>query len=71
MEFDFSNIRYFTDEEFVNIIPSLRDEPAFRRVANYMQGGISDEEYQDLFSSLQGVHDFQMKLILRVLERIE
>lgn len=71
MEFDFSDIRYFSDEEFVDIIPGLQAEDAFRRVANYMQDGISDEAYVALFKSINTIEDFQMKFILKVLERIE
>jgi 1-acyl-sn-glycerol-3-phosphate acyltransferase len=71
MEFDYSSIRYFTDEEFIKVLPSLRKEANIRRVANYMQEGITDEEYDALFDSMKTTLDFQMKLILKVLERVE
>ncbi len=70
MEFDFSNIRYYNDEDFLRCRPELAAEPTLVRILNYYQPGITPEQVKEFIYSFKTIEQFQLTFIIKLIEKI-
>ena len=70
MSFDFSDIRYYTDEEFRAIRMKLAREPAMIEIMQFFFPGKTKEDIYRFFESLNTVRDFQLKFVAPIIGEI-
>ena len=71
-DFDYSDIRFYDDRDYAQVIQRLAYEPEMRRVVRFLlDGNIEDKDIPPYLLSFQSVRDFQMKFIIRVIKKIE
>ena len=71
MEYNFDDIRYYNDEDFLKFVPELAKEPTLQRVLRfYNQSDVSPEEVESFFTSFKSLDDFQLNFIIHLLEKI-
>jgi len=71
-DFDYSDIRFYDDRDYAQVIQHLAYEPEMRRVVRFLlDGNIEDKDVPPYLLSFKNVRDFQMKFIIRVIKKIE
>ncbi len=70
MHYDYSDIRYFNDEDFRRVLPELAAEPTLYRILNYYQPGISPEEAKSFLLGFKTIRDFQHNFIIKLMDKI-
>jgi 1-acyl-sn-glycerol-3-phosphate acyltransferase len=70
MSIDFSDIRYYTDEEFREIRMKFATEPGIVEMMQYFYPEKSKENVLDFFDSLQTLRDFQLKFVVPIVAKI-
>lgn len=70
MEEDFSDIRYYGEDDLNEVIERLLDEPTIYRIGKFVLGQVSDEEIKNELRSFQKVIDFQVDFILEIIKKI-
>ena len=70
-DFDFSDIRFYDDRDFKQVMQRLAIEPEMRRIVRFLKdGNIDDSEIPGYLLSFKNVHDFQMNFIINVIKKI-
>jgi 1-acyl-sn-glycerol-3-phosphate acyltransferase len=70
-EFDFSDIRFYDDGDFKQVMQRLSEEPEMRRIVRFLKdGNIEDKEIPPYILSFKNIHDFQMNFIIKVIQKI-
>lgn len=70
MNFDYSEIRYYNDDDFRKYIGVLADEPLMYRILNFYKPGISETEAKNFLLSFKSINDFQKNFIIHLIEKI-
>ena len=70
MEFDFSDIKYYEEEDLKSALDRVIKEPAFNSICNFMEPGISTEEAEKRILSYSSIKDFQIGFILKVIKKL-
>jgi len=68
---DFSDIRFYDNNDFDTVIKELAYEPEMRRVVRFLlDGNIRDEEVPPYLLAFKSVEDFQLNFIINVIKKI-
>ena len=70
MDFDFSDICFFSDNDLKEVLPILVEEPTIQRITRYFSPGITDEEFRTKWLSFKTIEDFQFGFIVPLMEKI-
>ncbi len=72
IDFDYSDIRFYDDGDYAQVIQRLAYEPEMRRVVRFlMDGNIEDKDVPPYLLSFKNVHDFQMNFIIKVIKKVQ
>lgn len=61
--FDFDEIRPLYDEELIEVMPSLLEEPAVRQLVHYLAPDIKFEDFRTQMVNLRTKRDFQTRVV--------
>ncbi len=70
MEHNYSEIRYYGEEDLKEVIERLLKEPTIYRIGRYVMGNVTDEQIKEKLRSYDNVKDFQVHFILQVIKKI-
>jgi 1-acyl-sn-glycerol-3-phosphate acyltransferase len=70
MVFDYTDIRYYSNQDFLKYLPELANEPTMQRVLNYFKGGYTVEQTRDFLLSFKSQESFQKDFIIHLLSKI-
>jgi len=70
MNYDYSDIKYYNDEEFRKYLPVLAEEPTMHRILSYFKPGITAQETKEFLLSFDNIADFQGRFIIHLVEKI-
>ena len=70
MALDYSEIRYYDDNDYDKIINRLSYEPNIARICRYLKNGISNEEVAEKLKTFESIRDFQINFILKVIKKV-
>lgn len=66
----FDSIRFYRDEEVSKVLQGIANHPMVKSLIEYTFPGYSEEQIQELFSSINSIKDFQAKIIYHTLQRV-
>ena len=70
-DIDYSDIRFYDDNDFEKVMKELAYEPEMRRVVRFLlDGNILDEEVPPFLLAFKNVKDFQLNFIINVIKKI-
>ena len=70
-DMDYSDIRFYDNNDFDKVIKELAYEPEMRRVVRFLlDGNILDEEVPPFLLAFKSVEDFQLNFIIKVIQKI-
>ena len=68
---DYSDIRFYVNNDFDTVINELAYEPEMRRVVRFLlDGNILDKDVPAFLLAFKSVEDFQLNFIIRVIQKI-
>ncbi len=70
MEHNYSEIRYYGEEDLKEVVDRLLKEPTIYRIGRYVMGNVTDEQIREKLRSYDNVKDFQVHFILQVIKKI-
>lgn len=70
MDYDFSSISFYNDQDYKEALPLISNEPTLKRILNYYSPGISDEEVKNFLYKFPTILDFQKGFIIKLVEKI-
>lgn len=70
MEEDYSDIRYYGQNDLAEVVNRLLDEPTLYRVGRFVHGQVSEEEIKKELLSYKTVKSFQIDFILEIIKKI-
>ena len=68
MEFDFSDIKYYEEDDLKSALERIVDEPTFAQICKFVEKGMSSEEAKERILSFDKIKDFQIDFILKVIK---
>jgi len=70
-DMDYSDIRFYDNNDFDKVIKELAYEPEMRRVVRFLlDGNILDKDVPAFLLAFKSVEDFQLNFIIRVIQKI-
>lgn len=70
-DIDYSDIRFYDDNDFPEVIKKLAYEPEMRRIVRFLlDGNILDEEVPSFLLSFKNIKDFQLNFIINVIKKV-
>lgn len=66
----FDSIRFYRDDEVSKVLQGIANHPMVKSLIEYTFPGYSEEQIQELFSSINSIKDFQAKIIYHTLQRV-
>ena len=70
-DFDYSNIRFYDDDDFQEVVQEMVNVPDMRRIVRFLHdGNIADEDITKLLLSFENITDFQLKFIIDVIKKV-
>jgi hypothetical protein len=70
MDFDYSDIKYYGDEDFAPAIARLLAEPTTYRIGRYLNSNTSDEQVKEYLLSFKDNGEFQINFILQIIKKL-
>lgn len=70
MEFDYSDIRYYNDDDFKKFIHELAAEPSMHGVLKFYQPGITEAQTKEFLLSFENITGFQKVFIINLIEKL-
>jgi hypothetical protein len=70
MEEDFSDIRYYGEEDLNEVIARLLEEPTIYRIGRFVLGQVSEDDIKKELLSYKHVKAFQIDFILQIIKKI-
>lgn len=70
-DIDYSDIRFYNDNDFKKVMQELAYEPEMRRVVRFLlDGNILDEEVPPFLLAFKNVEDFQLNFIINIIRKV-
>ena len=70
-DIDYSDIRFYNDDDYEKVMKELAYEPEMRRVVRFLlDGNILDEEVPPYLLNFKDINDFQLNFIINVIKKI-
>jgi 1-acyl-sn-glycerol-3-phosphate acyltransferase len=70
-DIDYSDIRFYNDDDYEKVMRELAYEPEMRRVVRFLlDGNILDEEVPPYLLNFKDINDFQLNFIINVIKKI-
>ncbi len=70
MEEEFSDIRYYGEEDLNEVIQRLLDEPTVYRIARFIFGQVSEDEVKKELRNYKTIKEFQIDFIIKIIKKI-
>ncbi|MCK5846575.1 MAG: 1-acyl-sn-glycerol-3-phosphate acyltransferase [Bacteroidales bacterium] len=70
MEFDYSDIRYYGEDDLKPALERVIKEPTFSNICNFMTPGISKEDAEKKVLSYTKIKNFQVDFILKIIKKL-
>ncbi len=70
MEFDYSDIKYYEDDELKSALDRVIKEPTFDKICKFVEPDITKEKVVETLLSYKTIKEFQVNFILKVIKKL-